>query len=352
LATVDVGGGAMTRKAVVTGGAGFIGSTLVDLLVDRDWDVLVVDSLRTGSMENLRAARRRGKVAVHVMDVRAPELAEAMERYRPEVVFHLAAQTKVPFSVGDPVGDADVNVLGTINVLEAARAAGTRRVVFASSGGAVYGRRAKLPVAERSARHPESPYGISKKVVEDYFRWYEETYGLEYVLIGPANVYGPRQDPGLEGGVVAIRAAVLRSSVTGARPGTSSTSRTSATPSTGPPTPAAGSSSTWEAGRRRRFWSSTMPWRPSSGSIVARSSPSRGGATCPVLCSMPPGPARCWAGRHGRRSTRDWLPPSPGTGIGEPQSSRSSRLRGKSCLRKRLSDRSASMRPPVWQPGQ
>ena len=131
----------MNRRAVVTGGAGFIGSTLVDLLVDRSWDVLVVDNLRTGSMENLAGARRRGKVSVHVMDVRAPELAEACARFGPEVVFHLAAQTKVPASVADPVADADVNVLGTINVLEAARAAAARKVVFASSGGAVYGHR-------------------------------------------------------------------------------------------------------------------------------------------------------------------------------------------------------------------
>jgi UDP-glucose 4-epimerase len=199
----------MTRKALVTGGAGFIGSTLVDLLVDRDWEVLVVDDLRTGSMDNLAAARRRAKVAVHIMDVRAPELAEAARRYGPEVVFHLAAQTKVPHSVTDPVFDADVNVLGTLNVLEAARTSGARRVVFASSGGAIYGHRVRLPAAERSSRHPDSPYGISKKIVEDYFRWYAETYGLEYLLIGPANVYGPRQDPGLEGGVVAIFALAM-----------------------------------------------------------------------------------------------------------------------------------------------
>jgi len=192
------------RRALVTGGAGFIGSTLVDLLVDREWELLVVDDLRTGSMEHLRGARRRGKVAVHVMDVRATELAEAAGRFGPEVVFHLAAQTKVPISVEEPIRDADINVLGTINVLEAARVAGTRRVVFASSGGALYGRRAKLPANEKSVRRPDSPYGISKKVVEDYFRWYQETFGIEYVLLALSNVYGSRQDPGLEGGVVAV----------------------------------------------------------------------------------------------------------------------------------------------------
>jgi len=199
----------MTRRAMVTGGAGFIGSTLVDLLVDRDWEVLVVDSLRTGSMDNLGAARRRGRVSIHVMDVRAGELAEAAARFEPEVVFHLAAQTKVPHSVDHPIDDADINVLGTLNVLAAARAACARRVVFASSGGAIYGRRVRLPATERAARHPDSPYGISKKIVEDYFRWYSDEHGLEYNLIGPANVYGPRQNPGLEGGVVAIFAVAM-----------------------------------------------------------------------------------------------------------------------------------------------
>jgi len=194
----------MTHKAVVTGGAGFVGSNLVDLLVDGGWDVLVVDDLSSGSMEHVAGARRRGKVAVHVTDIRTPELVEVVKRHQPEVVFHLAAQSKVRPSVEDPMFDADVNVLGTLNVLEAARTAGARKVVFASSGGAIYGGGVKLPVKETAAKKPESPYGISKKIVEDYFRWYADMYGIEYTLIAPANIYGPRQDPSLEGGVVAI----------------------------------------------------------------------------------------------------------------------------------------------------
>lgn len=199
----------MTRKAIVTGGAGFIGSHLVDLLIDRGWELLVVDDLSGGRLEHIAAARRRGKVSVLVMDIRAPELTPAAARFAPEVVFHLAAQSKVRPSVEDPVGDASVNVLGTVNVLLSAARAGARRVVFASSGGAIYGDAARLPAGERTAKRPASPYGITKKIVEDYFRWFDETYGLSYVLLAMANVYGPRQDPGLEGGVTAIFARAM-----------------------------------------------------------------------------------------------------------------------------------------------
>ena len=193
----------MTRKAIVTGGAGFIGSHLVDVLLDRAWEVQVLDDLGSGRMEHLAEARRRG-TAVHVTDIRSPELAELLERYRPEVVFHLAAQSKVRPSVEDPVRDAEVNIIGTLNVLGASAAAGVRKVCFASSGGAVYGDGVRIPTKESAAKKPESPYGISKKVVEDYFRWYRESRGLEYTLLALANVYGSRQDPELEGGVVAI----------------------------------------------------------------------------------------------------------------------------------------------------
>jgi len=194
----------MTRKAIVTGGAGFVGSHLVDLLVDRGWDVLVLDDLSSGKMEHLAEARQRAKIGIHVTDIRAPELIDVVGRFGPEVVFHLAAQSKVRPSVDDPVRDAEINVVGTVRLLAAAAAAGVRKVVFASSGGAIYGDSAKLPVKETAAKIPESPYGISKKVVEDYFRWYRQMHDLEYTLIAPANIYGPRQDPGLEGGVVAI----------------------------------------------------------------------------------------------------------------------------------------------------
>ena len=116
----------MTRKAIVTGGAGFVGSHLVDLLVDNDWDVLVLDDLSSGKMEHLAEARRRAKIGIHITDIRAPELGDVVSRFQPEVVFHLAAQSKVRPSVDDPVHDAEINVVGTIGLLAAAAAAGTR----------------------------------------------------------------------------------------------------------------------------------------------------------------------------------------------------------------------------------
>ena len=198
----------MKRRAIVTGGAGFIGSHLTEVLLDRDWDVLVVDDLTSGKMENLGDARRRG-VSVHVTDIRSPELVDLFSRFAPEVVFYLAAQSKVGPSMEDPIHDAEVNVVGTLCVLGAARRAGARKVCFASSGGAVYGDGARLPVKETAVKHPASPYGISKKIVEDYFGWYRDVHGLEYSLLALANVYGPRQNPGLEGGVIAIFAQAM-----------------------------------------------------------------------------------------------------------------------------------------------
>jgi UDP-glucose 4-epimerase len=198
----------MTRKAIVTGGAGFIGSHLTEVLLDRDWEVLVVDDLSTGRLDNLTGARRAG-VGVHVTDIAAPEVVDLFSRFHPEVVFHLAAHARVRASVENPIHDAQVNIIGTLSVLRAAQRAGVRKVCFASSGGAVYGSAARMPVKETAVKHPASPYGISKKVAEDYFRWYREAYGLEYSLLALANVYGPRQDAALEGGVVAIFAKAM-----------------------------------------------------------------------------------------------------------------------------------------------
>jgi UDP-glucose 4-epimerase len=198
----------MKRKAIVTGGAGFIGSHLTDILLDREWEVLVVDDLSSGKMDNLADARRRG-AGVHVTDVRTAELPELFARFAPEVVYHLAAQSKVRPSMDDPIRDAEINVVGTLNVLGAAHHAGARKVCFASSGGAVYGDGARMPVKETAVKRPASPYGISKKIVEDYFRWYHEVHGLDYSLLALANVYGPRQDASLEGGVVAIFAQAI-----------------------------------------------------------------------------------------------------------------------------------------------
>jgi UDP-glucose 4-epimerase len=198
-------------RALVTGGAGFIGSALVDRLLAEGCDVDVVDDLSTGSLGNLAAARahRMHRVSFHRLDVGAPQLREFVMRRRPEVVFHLAAQLDVRVSVARPLFDAQVNILGSLNLCEAALAAGTRKVVFAGSGGTLYGVPESLPVREGHAQRPLSPYGVSKKAVGDYLHYYREVHGLEFTALALANVYGPRQDPHGEAGVVAIFAGKL-----------------------------------------------------------------------------------------------------------------------------------------------
>jgi len=193
---------------MVTGGAGFIGSNLVDRLLAEEHTVDVVDDLSTGSLANLADARSQGPhvLTFHQIDIRSDELVELMARRRPEVVFHLAAQADVRVSVERPVFDADVNVLGTLRVLEGARAAGTSRVVFAASGGTLYGEpdHADLPVRESHPHRPLSPYGVSKKAAIDYLTAYRELHSVEFCALALGNVYGPRQDPHGEAGVVAI----------------------------------------------------------------------------------------------------------------------------------------------------
>lgn len=194
----------MSGKALVTGGAGFIGSHLVDRLIDDDWEVLVVDDLSKGQLERLGDARRIGDVHFHQLDICADTLTEVVAKFRPDVVHHLAAQSGVRPSVEDPLFDARVNVLGTVNLLQAAARADAQRIVFASSGGAMFGEVPKKPAVESTPAFPDAPYGISKKIVEDYFRYFADTSGLEYVILALGNVYGPRQDPHGEAGVVAI----------------------------------------------------------------------------------------------------------------------------------------------------
>ncbi|HEU5471778.1 MAG TPA: NAD-dependent epimerase/dehydratase family protein [Actinophytocola sp.] len=190
-------------RALVTGGAGFIGSTLADRLLAGGHEVVVVDDLRRGRRENLDAALAAGAV-LHELDVRAPELAGLLDTVRPEVVFHLAAQIDVRVSVADPLLDLSLNVQGTVNLAEAARRAGVRKVVFASSGGSIYGNPTQLPVAETVPINPASPYAASKVAGEVYLNTYRELYGLDCTHLALANVYGPRQDPHGEAGVVAI----------------------------------------------------------------------------------------------------------------------------------------------------
>ncbi len=191
-------------KALVTGGAGFIGSNLVDALVERGDAVDVVDDFSTGHASNLDGAVERGAV-LHQADIRDGErLAALVEAARPDAIFHLAAQIDVRRAVADPAFDAAVNVGGTINVLEAARRAGVRRVVNSSTGGAIYGDAASIPTAENYPPAPMAPYGQSKHAAEGYCALYVRLHGLSVVSLRYANVYGPRQDPHGEGGVVAI----------------------------------------------------------------------------------------------------------------------------------------------------
>jgi UDP-glucose 4-epimerase len=193
---------------MVTGGAGFIGSTLVDRLLAEGHAVDVLDDLSTGSLTNLADARASAghRLIVHQMDVRSNELEDLMARRRPEIIFHLAAQADVRLSVAEPIFDADVNVLGTLGVLEGARRAGAVRVVFAASGGTLYGEPdvSELPLKESLPHRPLSPYGVSKKAAIDYLFAYRDLHSLEFSALALANVYGPRQDPHGEAGVVAI----------------------------------------------------------------------------------------------------------------------------------------------------
>jgi UDP-glucose 4-epimerase len=191
-------------RALVTGGAGFIGSHLVDLLVGEGAAVDIVDDLSTGRRENVAAALESG-ARMHVCSVLDVERLSAVWRdARPDIVFHLAAQIDVRRSVDDPAFDATLNVIGTVNVLEAARHGGARRVVLASTGGAIYGDAAVVPTPESAATAPLSPYGTSKACAEAYLAIYERLHGLSTVALRLANVYGPRQDPHGEAGVVAI----------------------------------------------------------------------------------------------------------------------------------------------------
>jgi UDP-glucose 4-epimerase len=200
-------------RTLVTGGAGFIGSNLVDRLLAEGHEVDVVDDFSTGSLSNLSEARKSGDRALHIhhLDITAPAVVELMARRRPELVFHLAAQADVRVSVARPAYDANVNIIGALHVLEGARQAGAERVVFAASGGTLYGDPSPdaLPVRESHPQQPLSPYGVSKKSVIDYLGAYRELHALEFCALALANVYGPRQDPHGEAGVVAIFAKRL-----------------------------------------------------------------------------------------------------------------------------------------------
>ena len=199
-------------RALVTGGAGFIGSNLTDALLERGDEAIIVDDLSTGRRENIEQALAGGATLVEA-DIRdRAAIEEIAGRERPDAIFHLAAQIDVRKSIADPAFDASINVGGTANVLEAARAAEVRRVVFSSTGGAIYGEGdgQELPLGEDAPLAPEAPYGQSKFAGEGYLSLYERLYGLSSVPLRLGNVYGPRQDPLGEAGVVAIFCGRLR----------------------------------------------------------------------------------------------------------------------------------------------
>jgi UDP-glucose 4-epimerase len=187
-------------RVMVTGGAGFIGSNLVDRLERDGHDVVVVDDLRRGRKENLANAAAE----LIELDVTSPHVDDVVAAAAPEVIFHLAAQIDVRLSVCRPIQDAQQNVLGGLNVAEAARRHGTRKIVFASSGGAIYGAPERLPVAETAPIEPRSPYAAAKVCTEVYLNTYRRLHGLDCTHLALANVYGPRQHAVGEAGVVAV----------------------------------------------------------------------------------------------------------------------------------------------------
>ena len=191
-------------KIVVTGGAGVIGSNIVDAYLAHGHEVHVLDDFSTGQKSNLNR-----KAELHEVDITGPQAAHVIERLKPDTLSHHAAQMDVRHSVADPAFDARVNIIGFITLLEAAKNAGVKKVIFASSGGAVYGEQEVFPAPEDHATRPASPYGVSKRAGELYLSYYEQTFGLPYIALRYANVYGPRQSAKGEAGVVAIFLTLL-----------------------------------------------------------------------------------------------------------------------------------------------
>ncbi len=187
------------KTALVTGGAGFIGSHVADRLIAEGFRVAVVDSLASGRRQNVHP-----KATLHKVDICSPSLRDVFAKERPSFVFHLAAQASVIKSVAQPGLDAEVNVLGTVNLLEQCRIFGIERFIYSSTGGALYGEPGKLPCAESHPIRPLSPYGTSKYAAEVYVRLYGDLHNVKHTILRYSNVYGPRQDPEGEAGVIAI----------------------------------------------------------------------------------------------------------------------------------------------------
>jgi len=187
------------KKILVTGGAGFIGSHVVDLLIKNGYQVAVVDDLSAGNRKNLNPKAKFFKI-----NILSPKLIDIFSKFKPQAVIHHAAQINVRSSITEPIFDAKTNILGSINLLEACRRIKIKKIVYANSGGAMYGEPKKLPCSENHPIQPLSPYGISKQTIEHYLWFYHKLSGIDYNSLRYANVYGPRQDPKGEAGVVAI----------------------------------------------------------------------------------------------------------------------------------------------------
>jgi UDP-glucose 4-epimerase len=186
-------------KILITGGAGFIGSHITDAAIDAGMEVVIIDNLFTGKKENLNP-----RAKFYLADIRHKDIADIFADEKPDVVCHHAAQVSVRNSVEDPCLDAEINVVGSINVIDNCKKSGVKKIVFASSGGAIYGEQEKFPAPEEHPARPDSPYGAAKLSVEHYLYIYKKVFGLKYIALRYSNVYGPRQDPHGEAGVVAI----------------------------------------------------------------------------------------------------------------------------------------------------
>src|SRR3972149_195806 len=186
-------------RILVTGGAGFIGSHITDRLIAEGHEVGVVDNLSTGKKKNVNS-----EAIFYKTDILSPRIERVFKKFRPELISHHAAQMDVRRSVADPLFDAQVNILGLLNILQNGVKFGTKRIIFASSGGAIYGDQECFPASEEHPPRPQSPYGVSKLGGERYLHYYQNIYGLEYTSLRYGNVYGPRQDPFGEAGVVGV----------------------------------------------------------------------------------------------------------------------------------------------------
>ncbi|MDD3819643.1 MAG: NAD-dependent epimerase/dehydratase family protein [Actinomycetota bacterium] len=186
-------------KALITGGAGFIGSNVADGLLEKNYDVVIVDDLSNGKKENIPE-----RAKFYKCDIRDKEIYDIFQSEKPDIVIHNAAQVSVRVSVENPLMDADINIMGGLNVINACNETKIKKIIFASSGGTVYGEQEYFPADENHPKNPISPYGVAKLATENYLYYFYKTSGLKYISLRYANIYGPRQDPYGEAGVVAI----------------------------------------------------------------------------------------------------------------------------------------------------